>query len=211
MLALADFLVVAGSGGRVAEGSERGEEEGPIGLFVPRREGCSPRIDDPELRVAESAQHLRESYSHVIPDAQTPWRSRRTMLSGATRDGTRQEGQCRPETWRRDLTSSATAASVSSPLDAQTARSAAGPPDDSAGSAGETGELDAEMADEPLSIERGVFHAGDGDQAAVRLTCRTDPLGPEGAVIKDRGVPEALHLGVGGEVGTLKAAMASLP
>lgn len=108
VLALADFLVVAGSGGRVAEGSERGEEEGPIGLFVPRREGCSPRIDDPELRVAESAQHLRESYSHVIPDAQTPWRSRMTMLSGATRDGTRQEGQCRPETWRRDLTSSAT-------------------------------------------------------------------------------------------------------
>ncbi len=51
VLALADLLVVAGAGGRVAQGGERGGEEGPVELLVPLLDGCSPLIGGPELRV----------------------------------------------------------------------------------------------------------------------------------------------------------------
>ncbi|OMI90921.1 hypothetical protein BSZ07_05860 [Streptomyces sp. M1013] len=60
------------------------------------------------------------------------------------------------------------------------------------------------MADQPLSVERRVFHPGDGDETAVRPACRADPLGPERAVVEDLAVSEVLHLDVGGEAGTVE-------
>lgn len=52
VLALDDLLVVVGRRGRVAQGGERGEADSPFELLVSSPEGCSPRIDDPGLRVA---------------------------------------------------------------------------------------------------------------------------------------------------------------
>lgn len=55
VLSLGDLLVVVGPRCRGAQGSERGEEERPFELLVSLRDGCSPRIEDPEPRVLSAS------------------------------------------------------------------------------------------------------------------------------------------------------------
>jgi hypothetical protein len=52
VLALRDLPVVVGPGGRIGQGGERGEGESSLSCLFPLLAGCSPRIEDPELRVA---------------------------------------------------------------------------------------------------------------------------------------------------------------
>lgn len=65
VLAPADLLVVVGPGGRVGQGRERGKEEVPLSCLFPRRDGCSPRIDEPELRIAGARPALAARWAAV--------------------------------------------------------------------------------------------------------------------------------------------------
>jgi hypothetical protein len=49
--ALSDFTVVIGPRDRVPEGCEKDWNMGRLRVLLPRRDGCSPRIEEPDLRV----------------------------------------------------------------------------------------------------------------------------------------------------------------
>lgn len=52
VLALADLLVVVGAGAGSATAANAERKNARLSCLLPRWEGCSPRIEEPELRVA---------------------------------------------------------------------------------------------------------------------------------------------------------------